>query len=114
MCFFQKPANLGQVRKLLTDAEDAAKRVTTDVTFKRPDKAYIEYIVCSEILLHIIPKNKDYTALKSERGEWHRKYQNLCKVSERTLTSFGSSATPHNEHLRLLFQTGSEIAFPVK
>ena len=108
------PADQGQVRKLLADAEEAAKRVTTDVTFKRPDKAYIEYIVCSELLLHIIPKNKDYTALKSERGESHRKYQNLCKVSERTLTSIGPSAIPHIEHLRLPFQPGSEIAFPVE
>ena len=70
-----------QVRKLFDQADEAAKRVTTDVGFRRQDRAYVEYIVCSEILLNIIPKHKDYSAITSDRGEWQRRYRALCKVS---------------------------------
>ncbi|KAL9103980.1 MAG: hypothetical protein Q9163_001042 [Psora crenata] len=69
------------VRRLLDHADEAAKRVTTDVSFRRQDRAYIEYIVYSEILLNIIPKHKDFSALNSDRGEWQRRYRALCRVS---------------------------------
>ena len=63
-----------KVRRLLDLADDAAKRVTTDVNFKRLDRAYVEYLVCSEILINIVPKNKDYVAISSDRGDWQRRY----------------------------------------
>ncbi|KAL9125891.1 MAG: hypothetical protein Q9217_004964 [Psora testacea] len=70
------------VRRLLDQAEEAAKRVTTDVSFRRQDRAYVEYIVCSDILLNLIPKHKDYSALNSDRGEWQRRYRALCKQND--------------------------------
>ena len=70
-----------QVGRLLDHAEESAKRVNADVSFRRQDRAYVEYIVCSDILLNIIPKHKDFSAVNSDRGEWQRRYRALRKVS---------------------------------
>ena len=70
-----------QMRRLLDQAEAAAQRVKTDVQFQHRDRAYVEYIACSEILLNIIPANKDFVALKSSRGDWQRQYRRIREVS---------------------------------
>lgn len=53
----------------------------TDVSFKRPDRAYVEYLVSSELLLNIIPKHKDFPDLNGGRGDWQQIYKSLRKVS---------------------------------
>ena len=68
--------------KLLDLAEGAAKGVTTDVTFKRPDRAYVEYIACSEILLNVIPKSKEFVAMGTDRNAWQKRYKQLRDVSD--------------------------------
>ena len=70
-----------KVGKLLDSAEEAANRVVIDVDFKHPDRAYVQYLVFSDILLHVIPRHKDYSAVSSDRGDWQRRYRTLCKVS---------------------------------
>lgn len=75
-----------QIRTLLGRAQQSVNQANTDVTFKRPDRAYVEYLISSEILLHIIPRHKDYPVLNSDRGEWGRIYRSLCKVSHFIIT----------------------------
>lgn len=70
------------IRTLLKVAQDSANRVATDVSFKRPDKAYVEYIVSSEIMLNIIPKHKDFSSINLDRGEWQRLYRSLRKQND--------------------------------
>lgn len=70
-----------KLRTLLDHAQEAAKRVSTDVTFQRQDLAFVEYLVCQEILLNIVPRHKDYPAMQSDHGEKRRMYTELYKVS---------------------------------
>ena len=73
-----------KVRKLLDLAEGAIKRVLNDVSYKRPDRAYVEYLVGSEILLNIIPKHqKKYTSVDSDKdkAEFQRRFTPLREVS---------------------------------
>lgn len=67
------------LRTLLSIAQQSTGQVGTDVSFKRPDRAYVEYLVSSEVLLNIIPKHKDFPALSSDRGDWHKIYKALRK-----------------------------------
>lgn len=69
-----------QIRTLLGRAQQSVNQVNTNVTFKRQDLAYVEYLVSSDILLNLIPRHKDYPSLNSDRGEWCRIYKTLCKV----------------------------------
>lgn len=69
-----------QIRTLLGRAKQSVNQAITDVDFKRQDRAYVEYLISSEILLNIIPRHKDYPVL-TDRGEWGRIYKSLCKVS---------------------------------
>ena len=73
--------DLSKVGKLLDRAEEAASRVVIDVDFKHQDRAYVQYLICSDILLHVIPKHKDFSAVSNDRGDWQRRYRTLCKVS---------------------------------
>ncbi|KAG8532697.1 uncharacterized protein KY384_002574 [Bacidia gigantensis] len=69
-------------RKLLDAAEGALKKVDTDVSFKRPDRAYVEWLVGSEIILHIIPKHLErHAAIDSDkdRAGFSRRYSDLRK-----------------------------------
>lgn len=74
-----------QIRTLLSRAQQSVNQANTDVTFKRPDRAYVEYLISSEILLNVIPHHKDYPVLISDRGEWSQIYKSLCKVSRSIL-----------------------------
>ena len=69
-----------QIRTLLGRAQQSANQVNTNVTFKRQDLAYVEYLISSDILLNLIPQHKDFPSLNSDRGEWCRIYKILCKV----------------------------------
>ncbi|SLM36977.1 ubiquitin c-terminal [Lasallia pustulata] len=67
------------IHHLLLRAQECAKQANTNVSFKRLDRAYVEYIISSDIIQDLIPKHKDYPVLNRERAEWHRIYQSLIK-----------------------------------
>ena len=64
---------------MLNNARQSTAQVGTNVSFKRPDRAYVEYLISTELLLNVIPKHKDYPSLISKQGDI---YRTLCKVSE--------------------------------
>ena len=74
-------ADCVKIHSLLSLAQQSANQVGIDVSFKRQDRAYVEYLVSSELLLNAIPKHKDYPSLISDGGERHRVYKTLRKVS---------------------------------
>ena len=64
---------------MLNNARQSTAQVGTAVSFKRPDRAYVEYLISTELLLNVIPKHKDYPSLISKHGDIYRA---LCKVSK--------------------------------
>ena len=72
---------------MLNNARQSTVQVGTDVSFKRPDRAYVEYLISTELLLNVIPKHKDYPSLIATQEE---KYRALCKVSK----TYGSKDPP--------------------
>lgn len=71
------------IRTLLNQAKQAADQANADVTFKRPDRAYIEYLISSEILANLIPMHKDYPAMKADSRELGYMYRNLCEQNKK-------------------------------
>ena len=67
------------IRSLLNNAQHSITQVGTDVSFKRPDRAYVEYLIGSELLLNVIPKHKDFPSVVTSRGEWAQLYRTSCK-----------------------------------
>ena len=47
---------------------------------RRPDRAYLDYLIASEITVNRIPRHKDYVDLQENRGEKHRQNRELVKV----------------------------------
>ena len=70
-----------QIKSLLAHAQQCANQVGANVSFKRPDRAFVEHVIGSELVLHVIPKHKDYPSVVSGRDELLQKYRLLCKVS---------------------------------
>ena len=68
------------MKVLLDRAQQTAKKANADVGFKRPDRAYIEWLVSSDIILNLIPRHRDYPALNRERGDFRERYRALYKV----------------------------------
>ena len=60
-------------------AADCLSASKTSVDFKRPDLAYIEYLKASEILINVIPSNKEFSGL-NDRADLARQYRSLIKV----------------------------------
>ncbi|KAI4195944.1 MAG: hypothetical protein LQ350_006878 [Teloschistes chrysophthalmus] len=83
--FFLSRANptdaQSQIRTLLEQAQQSANQANANISFGKPDRAYVEYLLSSNILLEIIPRHKDYPTLNSDREGWRITYNNLCKVS---------------------------------
>lgn len=75
-------STLVPIRTLLGNAQTSIDRVNTDVTYKRPDLAFIEYLVGSEILLNVVPKHKDFPAMRADRSKWYQLYQSLTRQVE--------------------------------
>ena len=69
-----------QMGTLLTRAEECAKKANTDVSFRRPDRAYVEWLISSDIILDHIPRHRDYPTLNKDRGPLHQRYRQLYKV----------------------------------
>lgn len=92
-----------QIRTLLGRAQQSANQVNTNVTFKRQDLAYMEYLVSSDILLNLIPRHKDYPSLNSDRGEWGRIYKTLYKVGH---------TSPHSIFPSFSYEMGNKLCAP--
>ena len=63
---------------MLNNARQSTAQVGTAVSFKRPDRAYVEYLISTDLLLNVIPKHKDFPSFISKQEEI---YKALCKVS---------------------------------
>lgn len=67
------------ITRLLGSAKSSIDRVHTDVTYKKPHSAYIEYLVGSHIILNIIPRHKDFPTIRTDRKQWAPVYNALQK-----------------------------------
>ncbi|KAL8688357.1 MAG: hypothetical protein Q9218_005717, partial [Villophora microphyllina] len=56
-----------QIRTLLEQAQQSANQANASISFGKPDRAYVEYLLSSNILLELIPRHKDYPTLNSDR-----------------------------------------------
>lgn len=65
--------------RLLSEAEAATKGAENLVHYRRPDLAYIEYVVAMEIITKIIPRHKDAVVLQQDRGSLYRLHKSLVK-----------------------------------
>ncbi|KAL8909490.1 MAG: hypothetical protein Q9207_000170 [Kuettlingeria erythrocarpa] len=71
------------IRTLLEQAQQSASQANASVSFGRPDRAYVEYLRSSNILLEIIPRHKDFPTLSSDREGWRTTYRSLCKQNDK-------------------------------
>ncbi|MCJ1397491.1 ubiquitin-specific protease doa4 [Xylographa trunciseda] len=72
-------SNTASIAFLLEKAETYASRAEADIGFKRPDKAYVQHLMSSEILFNVIPRNKGYPEMKSKQGNTFVKHRYLSK-----------------------------------
>lgn len=68
---------------LLSLAEQSSNAAETLVKYRRPDQAYVEYLVAMEIVTRVIPRHKDAVVLHHDRGSMHRLNKDLSKVREK-------------------------------
>jgi len=47
---------------------------------RRPDRAYLDYLIAVEIIVNRIPQHRGYVDLQGNRGEKHRQNRELVKV----------------------------------
>ena len=78
------------MKTLLDHADVSAKQADTYLSFKRPDLAYIEYLIASDIVVHLVPRHKDYPSLSTDRGELWRLNKGLQTVSRTFIPSISS------------------------
>lgn len=64
---------------LLTVAEAATKSAENQVQFRRPDLAYVDYLIAMELVSQRIPRHKDAVVLHQDRGSMHRLNKDLAK-----------------------------------
>ncbi|KAI9887730.1 MAG: ubiquitin-specific protease doa4 [Watsoniomyces obsoletus] len=60
------------IKTLLQQAGQSAKQADTYLSFNRPDLAYVEYLTAFNIVVHVIPRHKDFPSLSSDRGDLWR------------------------------------------
>ena len=65
---------------LIDRAQKCAKKADADITFKRLDRAYIEWWMSSNIISVLIPRHTGYPDLNQSRGEQLSRYRVLIKV----------------------------------
>lgn len=62
--------------------EEAQKSLTSArilLEGRRPDRAYLDYLIALEIIANQIPQHKDYVDFQGNRGEKHRQNRELVK-----------------------------------
>ncbi|KAL8821231.1 MAG: hypothetical protein Q9223_000697 [Gallowayella weberi] len=74
---------LTPIRTLLEQAQQSASQANANITFGKPERAYVEYLISSNILLETIPRHKDYPTLSADREGWRITYNNLCKQNDK-------------------------------
>ncbi len=62
---------------MLHQAEQSAKQADTYRTFNRLDLAYVEYLTAFNIVVHLIPRHKDFPSLNSDRSDLWRLNKSL-------------------------------------
>jgi len=72
---------------LLERAHQSARKAQTDIEFKRLDRAYVEWLVSSDVLLEVIPRHRGYPDLNTSRGDQLNRYRALYKVSNPILNA---------------------------
>jgi ubiquitin carboxyl-terminal hydrolase 8 len=75
----QKVTINSSINVLIERADQCAKQAQTDITFKRPDRAYVEWLISSHILSTLIPNHKGYPDLNTSRGVLLNRYRTLIK-----------------------------------
>lgn len=68
------------MKRLLDLADSSFKQARTFVDFRKPDRAYAEYLLATHIVSTIIPKHKDYPALRSDQHVQGHLWRELVKV----------------------------------
>ncbi|KAH7056914.1 ubiquitin carboxyl-terminal hydrolase 2 [Macrophomina phaseolina] len=72
------------VDRMLEAAEQSAKQIDSLLDFRRPDFAYLEYIIASELVFNRIPTCRDAPLVKEDRGTRYQRHRALGKfLSER-------------------------------
>ena len=74
------PTNSFQIGHLVEEARKALMSARILLEGRRPDRAYLDYLIASEIIVNRIPRHKDYVDLQGNRGEKHRQNRELVKV----------------------------------
>lgn len=72
--------DLGQAKVILLRASDLLKASLAHLDFKRPDDAWVKYIAASQILLYIVPRNKEYPTFRAGNGALNQQYNDLLLV----------------------------------
>ncbi|KAK8244819.1 ubiquitin carboxyl-terminal hydrolase 2 [Phyllosticta capitalensis] len=70
------------VDRLLELAEQSTKQVGYLLDYRRPDYAYVEFLVASEIVFNLIPRHRDAPLVKGDRGKRYQKHKDLMKQLE--------------------------------
>lgn len=67
------------VDRMLETAEQSAKQIDSLLDFRRPDLAYLEYIIASELVFNRIPVCRDAPLVKEDRGTRYQRHRALGK-----------------------------------
>ncbi|KAK3076755.1 hypothetical protein LTS18_012149, partial [Coniosporium uncinatum] len=67
------------IKNLVQTAQDSAKSANNLAEWRRPDAAYVEFIIASELVLNRIPRHKDAPSLNGDRGSLYQSYRTLFK-----------------------------------
>lgn len=72
------------VDRMIEMAEQSTKQIDSLLDFRRPDLAYLEYIVASELVFNRIPNCRDAPLVREDRGTRYQRHRSLVKfLSER-------------------------------
>ncbi|KAI9863218.1 MAG: ubiquitin-specific protease doa4, partial [Vezdaea acicularis] len=65
------------IRILIQECDNREKQSTAFLDFKRPDRAFVDYIVAYEICVNVVPQNQDFSRLKGDQAQLWRQYQDV-------------------------------------
>lgn len=58
------------------------------VDFKQIDRAYVQYMISCDILVHLIPRHRDFPSMSNDSRDWYRSYISIRRVSLRFLPAY--------------------------
>ncbi|KAF2083699.1 ubiquitin carboxyl-terminal hydrolase 2 [Saccharata proteae CBS 121410] len=67
------------IKSLLEVAQQSTKQLDYLIEIRRPDLAYIEYLIASEIVLNRVPSHKDAPIFREDRGRLYHLQKDLVK-----------------------------------